>query len=497
MLFSPWTNPRLLIPRWRSLSLSIATQELAHPSPVTDLHNVPHHSNELRAKLSDWNLDPNVITAGEVLATSLVEGNLSAIREPAEFLVSQNSSATSSLRALAHRALQNSTHQVPLFQELVLNRQQLKHQWRHRTRTYQDNALAWVELSLLDLIDGKKERSKRSMLVALHLAPTNRHVLRSAARLFIHLNDVERAYDLVVNCDATEFDPWLIAAELSIAGLIFRNPQYFGHGRRIIKRGNLPPRQISELAGALATLEMESGSHRKARKYFRDSILDPTGNALAQAEWASPRFNYSLITTWNTTIEAESVEANVFRLVHRERFSKVPALCMAWWRTEPYSIRPLEIASSSTSVTADHERSIKIARKGLFLRPDSSILLNNYAFALVHLGEFKKAEMILRTIKKDNSNGWFISEANRGLLAMRQQRHDAGLAHYMTAIDGLRKLREHRLVDIARLYLAREASLIRSPHARRFLDEAHDANRRLNTTMHDHVLDEAERAFHF
>ena len=54
-------------------------------------------------------------------------------------------------------------------------------------------------------------------MVALQLAPTNRHVLRSASRLFLHLDDSERAYDIIAQSDATVDDPWLIAAELSFA----------------------------------------------------------------------------------------------------------------------------------------------------------------------------------------------------------------------------------------------------------------------------------------
>ena len=494
MLSSPWTNRRLLIPRWRSLSLSIATKELAHPRSVSDSAHLQSDSQDLIDKLIAWELDPNVVTAGELLGASLVEGKSSKLRQVAEFLGSENSTATSSLRTLANRALQQTEEESSFSQEPIANIQQIKRQWRRRTRTYRDNALAWVELSLLDLIGGKKKSSKRSMLVALSLAPSNRHVLRSASRLFIHLDDVERAYDLVAKCDATKSDPWLIAAEISIANLVDRNARYFAQGRRIVKNAGLDPRQISELAGALATLELEAGRHRKARKYFRQSVLDPTGNALAQAEWASPSFNYQLITNWKTAIQSEGFEANVLRLLHREHFSRASYLCLLWWKTEPYSVRPLEIASSSTSVTSDHLRSIEIVEKGLKIRSDSSVLLNNYAFALAHLGRFKEANQVLRRINKDNSNSWFISEANRGLLAMRQGKHDSGLAYYRNAIDGFRTLRERRLADVARIYLARESSLVSSPQAKQLLQEAREARKRLNTATHDHVLMEAEQA---
>ena len=412
MIPSPWTRRRLLIPRWRSLPLTITTNELAMTYPAEASNYAPLCSLDLHKKVVPWKLNPSVITAGELVGTTLVEAQESKAVEAAQYLLSTDSSATASLRHLATLALKRAG--LPGLSAIptgISSPRAEKQKWRQRTRMYPANALAWVELSLHDVIAGRKKAAARSMIVALQLAPTNRHVLRSASRLFLHLDDAERAYDIIAKCDAIGSDPWLMAAELSIAKLAGRKPKYFAQGRRIVENGGLIPRQITELAGAIGTLELGAGRRRKARDYFRQSVVDPTGNALAQAEWASPLFGFKLVTKQHLTAVPEADEAKVFQLLHEESFSKVPDVCRRWMRTEKYAIRPYEIASSATSVIGDHKRTHDIAKEGLMIRPKAGILLNNYAFALTHLGQLNKAEQALRGVQYDNETTWLIKRS--------------------------------------------------------------------------------------
>ncbi|MDE0163782.1 MAG: hypothetical protein OXL36_01685 [Bryobacterales bacterium] len=494
MITSPWTSRRLLIPRWRSLIITIGANELAAPYPTIVLSETPVVSFDLLEKLDSWRDSPNVMTAGELVGSSLVVAQENKAVEAAQFLLSTESSATVPLRRLAALALLRAGLEEHVPVGLELNPQVTKRGWRKRTRMYSTNALAWVELSLHDLVIGKKESAKRSMLVALQLAPTNRHVLRSASRLFLHLGDAERAYDTIADCESISSDPWLIAAELSIANLAERKPQNFARGRSIVVKGGLAPRQITELAGAIGTLELVAGHRRKARKYFRQSLIDPTGNALAQAEWASPLFGFELVTAQHLNSTTEVDEAKVLHLLHKEKFSEVPDMCRQWSNAEGYAIRPYEIASSATALVGNHSRTIEIVRKGLTIKPNSAALLNNYAFALSHTGKLNEAEHALRGIQRENELNWLVSEANRGLLAMRQKNHVLGLTHYKRAINGFSKKKDERSANIARIYLAREAALANIPEAEALIKNARAAISRLNTSTHNHVIQEAEQA---
>ena len=435
-----------------------------------------------------------MITAGELVGGAVVEAQETKAIRAARFLLSDASSATAPLRCLAARALTKAGLEGVFPRESAFDPQLEKRKWRHRTRKYSTNCLAWVELSLRDVIDGKKCAAERSMLVALQLAPNNRHVLRSASRLFLHLGDPGRAYDIIANCDAIVDDPWLIAAELAIASLAKRRPRYYKQGCRMIAKSGLAPRQITELTSAIGTLELNAGYRKKARDYFRKSVIDPTGNALAQAEWVSPSLGFELVSPRCRTIGSEVDEANVFHLLNDEKFSTVPDACLSWSAAEPYRIHPYEIASSAAALIGDHDRTLDIAKNGLKIRPKSGMLLNNYAFSLAHVGQLKEAEQALNGVKSDDKSIWLVSEANRGLLAMRRRESESGLAHYKEAINGFRRLDMKASADIASVYLAREAAMAGIGNAEILVNEAREIIGRLKTTRHNHVMEQAEQA---
>ena len=494
MIMLQLNQKRLLVPRWRSLEITLNSRELAIPVPSVSSFRAGELSPELREKISRWKFDPGVITAGELLGAALVENKEGEASGAAQFVLSKRSSATMSLQRLATRSLHRSDQGGSTRPLQASGRRQEKALWRRRTRAYPANALAWVELSLRDVVVGKRHTAERSMLVALGLAPTNRHVVRSACRLFLHLGDRERAYDIVGNCAATQSDPWLMAAELSVADLADKRPKYFKQARRLMADENWVPRQTTELAGAIGTLELGDGHAKKARQYFRRSVCDPTGSALAQAEWASTELGEELVSNKMLYLAPEGDEARAFHLMREENLKPVPDVCMRWAEAEPYSIRPYEMACSATCLVGNHKRSIEIAERGLKIRPKAETLLNGYAFALAHLGNIEKAEKSLDAIGNENEGVWFVSQANRGLLAMRKGRVDIGLDYYGKAINGFQKLGDWRSADIARIYRAREAALAGSDDAASLVEDAHVAVKRLRTRVHGHVIIEAKKA---
>lgn len=100
-------------------------------------------------------------------------------------------------------------------------------------------------------------------MTAVHLAPNDRYILRSAARCFLHLNDPETALRIVTNAPRTDDDPWLLAAHVSISSLMEKAPRLFRRAREI-SSSSVAPFHNSELLASLGTLEVFSD--RKARK---------------------------------------------------------------------------------------------------------------------------------------------------------------------------------------------------------------------------------------
>ncbi|MBZ9817625.1 tetratricopeptide repeat protein [Mesorhizobium sp. CA7] len=494
MIPTIWTAQRRLVPRWRSLAVTIDAKELASPAKIDEKKASYALADHLLEKLSMWRNAPSIIAAGELVEAALVEARETEAISAARFLLDERSTATLPLKRLAGLALKRAGRHAELPAALTILPRVDKNIWRKRTRLYPQNPLGWVELALFDVASGCREAALRSMLVALQLAPNDRHVLRSAARLFLHLHDPTKAYDILAKSGRTPTDPWLIAAELSIAELAHRKPRYFEQGRRMVDQGQFYPRQISELSGAMATLELQAGRKKRARDLFRQSTLDPTGNALAQAEWASPAFGIELVSSHRLVTAPEADEATVFHLLRSRQYRDVPNACKRWSDAEPYSIRPFEIGSSTSGMIGDLEQALEFADKGLLVRPDAPILLNNRAFVLAHVGRLKEAEQCLRPIGQDDEKNWLIKQANLGLIEMRRGNYDAGSKHYSDATEGFKKAGNALMSEVAKLFFAREAAVAGLPAATELVAACRDNFKKTDMAAFEHVLIEGENA---
>jgi tetratricopeptide (TPR) repeat protein len=329
------------------------------------------------------------------------------------------------------------------------------------------------------------------MSVALQLAPDNRHVLRSASRLFLHQGNPEKAHDLLVNSPATRGDPWLLAGEIALSELANRSPRFLKLGVRLLDDAGMPPRQITELAGAIGTTELLDGSRKKSRRLFTLSMKDPTGSALAQCEWATPALGSEIVPVGRLTSVHEAFEALAFHLYRVNRFGEVPQACEGWAEADPYSVRPCEFASNVAALNDDYVTAEKFARRGLRLRPDGPLLLNGLAFALASMDRLDEANAALRRLPRLDQRDElaYVAQANKGLIAFRAGRVEDAKHLYLEAVEGFRRLGKPPLAAMARVYLAREALRAGQPGAAALFNEAETAVATLKHSDAAMVLD--------
>ena len=461
---------RRLVPRWRSLSATIKFGELAHSGGPPKPNN-PEVDEQLAVKVAVWSEDPSIQSAGEVVEASIVAGQDEIGFEAAKFVMSDEHAATLLKDNARQLIARTAGDQTPRTQ----TRGDAKRQWRDLARECPNNALAWVELSLMDVLDGRRDSASRSMQVALGLAPNNRHVLRAAARLFLHLGDPERSHAVLLKSEATPHDPWLSAAEIAVANVAGKRSATLRQSQRLLDGGNHSDWDLGELAGAVGTEEMLSGRRKKARDLFRRSVLKPTGNALAQAEWASPSFPGDFLETMSTGRAPEADEAVAIHAYRHDKLSEVMSACDGWARSEPYSIRPYEMASGAAAESELYEKTIEYAKKGLVLRPDAPWLLNNIAFASIYLGLYDEALPILAKLSQDGEKISLVAKANYALLSMKLGNYEQGASWYQEVIDAFRRKGEVRLSALAGAYFAKAAAESASPEAGQLLGAAEEA----------------------
>ena len=273
---------------------------------------------------------------------------------------------------------------------------------------------------------------------ALGLAADHRYFLRAAARLYVHNDECDRAHSLLQDHPRTKSDPWLLAAEISIAQLAERNSHNVGRARRILGDAGWDPANLTELSSALATLELSAGHERQARKLFRESLRAPNDNALAQAEWASER----LTGVGGRLHEAHQRVARPFEALSLAAAASGESdgavrESWHWLMDQPFSAQPARFGSYHAGQMRDFERSLSFAERGLQANPSAVMLRNNAAFALAQLGQVEKARQQLELARERelDAEELAVLRATRGLIAFRSGDPQEGERCYLEAIE--------------------------------------------------------------
>jgi len=250
-----------------------------------------------------------------------------------------------------------------------------------------------------------------------------------------------------------------MASEIALAQVTGRTSRYLKTGSNFLDNQSGAPRQITELAGALATEELVRGNRKKSKRWFGQSMVDPTGSALAQGEWAVKGLGSEVVTENRLITAFENAEAMAFHLFRLGKLDKVSLECERWSVNDPFSIRPFEFGTVAASYNDDFETALSFAEKGLKLRRDSVVLLNALAFSAASLGKIGTAFEALSKIKFEQADvpQKLVALANYGLLAFRTGDDEGGRKYYLDAIEGFRRQGLNELSARARLYLAREA----------------------------------------
>jgi Flp pilus assembly protein TadD len=479
---------RDVVPRWRPAARVVAAGELSRPNVPTKTTDfgLP---KELRERLEAWRKNNNVITAAELVETAIVEGMEVEAERAARTLISSDSTATPLVKKQASTLLARLAVESPAVGQGVRIGDLRKHVHR-----FPSDALSWADLALGFVTIGKKNSARRAMNVALQLAPFDRHILRSAARMYLHLGDPERAHDLLKNNAATKSDPWLVAGEIALSAVAGRKPSMMKIGTAILENGDFQPLHVSELASAVGTMHLRDGN-RKARKLFRRSLLHPTGNSLAQAEWANPHLGGEIVSPRQIEQVPDSGEARSFHAYWEGDFDRLLTICEHWMDEEPFSSRPYVVASMAAITNDDIEPALKFARKGLSLEPDSAALRNHLAYALIANDEFPKASKILhQTISKhpdEYSIGFLM--ATMGMLTIRQGDVETGISHYQTAMSIFKRLGNQASEASAAAFLALEVARAGGPKSDALIKQAEELTKNLRYAPESKiVLDRAK-----
>lgn len=398
---------------------------------------------ELACRLEEWRSNKSAGYAGDLLSSAFVLGDPDVFAEVASVLASGDIPPTSAQAILINTRLAPGS-----FANESSGPREMVARAKCDLAAEPRNPLLWLELARFLTILGSRVAADRAMRIALAGAPDNRFILRSAARLAVHVGEPDRAHHLLSRSSRLTFDPWLLAAEIAVASLAGKASRCTKKAAMMLEAARFGPKDLSELAAALATEEMIAGRHRFARRMFMRALDAPTDNVVAQVLWANRQgagvnfANEHLLTT------PRIFEAEAIRDFFAGRWESSLNATLGWLRDEPFSSKPAIQGSYVAAVALErYEESVALAKQGLQANPTSFSLLNNLAFALAELGmidEAAEAHALSRR-HSETPRHHVVASATGGLIAYRGGDPLEGELRYRAATEQAAALRDERL----------------------------------------------------
>lgn len=328
------------------------------------------------------------------------------------------------------------------------------------------DSLALTELALLYANVGQNRSSEAALRRALILNPNGRYVLRAATRFYAHTGSLEHALWLLRRASSAKVDPWLKAAILAAEAATGQSITSWKAAKFSLSDKGFSPRDLSELAVQVGTVELEGGSRRRAMKFFQQSVISPTENTIAQLEWIGRQRSAFSNTEFSVDLNL-SDEALAHSAFEKVDWTQVTESCKRWQQLEPFSARPAIFCSFAASVSMHHlDDALQIAEQGLVANPKNATLLNNISVLYALSGKIENAINVFSRVENLKSGSEIendddiVFKATRGLLKFRSGSPYEGMKFYSQAIEAAREKRNPILILRAYCFMAREICLI-------------------------------------
>ena len=447
-------DDRQVIPRWRSFNYTTMCGQLRSIEKRVD---IPDVDNEIQSRLDDWNQNKDIVHAVDFLNAAFVSNKKDEINNAVVFIKENHGDSgligkiIERVECKDERRVDNGDVVYSEENKILFN--EISH-LKKRLITYPKDPIGWADLSYYYTRLGIKKKAIRTIRVALNLAPNNRFVLRSAARLFIHLDDPIQAHDILKVSDVVKVDPWILSAEIAVAHAAKRTSRYIKKGSKYINDGNVSPWHISELACAIGTIEFNAGKHKKTKKFLNMGLIAPTENSIAQVGWVSRRDSLIILPEEKLSIP-NTFEARAWHSYQNECWKDVIKHAESWFADQPFSSRPAILGSYvSAMLLDDYVKSEEFCRKGLICNSGNNVLLNNLAFAYAYQNKIGDAEKILEKIDSNilDDSERVVCTATRGLIHFRRNNPEKGRECYYESIKMARKMNNNRLLVLAVCY---------------------------------------------
>jgi len=451
--------------------------------PITDVKG----SNARK----DWLDNPTIPTAVDLVAEALIvkDFEFREAIEAAKYILDRADSSSILIRQLANHFLEQPRPRWAepsniLLVDVVDARRKYISRLKKSVRIHPVNPITWSDLAICYAALSQIDKARMAMNVALGLTNNNRFILRAASRCFTHMGEPDRAVAVLRRSGLCEFDPWIASADIAISEGFGLKSKCISKSKYMIDDDNLTHFARSELTSGMATLELKSGSAKRAKKLMYKALSDPTENALAQVEWLSNQINEDIpeINELGCSVPA-SFEAQALYLFYNKRFKESLEASKLWGTYLYLSSRPVIQSSYIAGLQMnDDTEAIRILENCTPAQKDDPVVMNNYAFSLARSGDIERAVEIIKKAKSYplSEQQKFVITATEGLIAFRSDNIEKGRSLYSMAVKGFEKINDLRAAATATYFWAVEEKRVRAQAATLIVEEAKKRISRFN-----------------
>jgi len=397
-----------------SLNFNTATKNLGQINTF-ELHNY----YKLR---TEWKNEKNSIIAIQMLVYEIVYDSLTVNKELLVYLDTQRSRLNQiekDIISIANHKLLNNAMQIQSD-----NDNDVKTKIKNLKAANISNpfsALQWCNLGYCYIKLGLRDKARKAFLISIGLNNSNRHIVRSVARFFQHIGDIEYGHQILSISPRIKHDPNIVSAELAFSELMGKKSKFIDAGIKLKDDTNISILEKNELLAQIATLEFAHGKNSKGRILLNECLKNPNENSLAQIAFLEKKrfIDPMTITNSSAIFQFEALARQNFSNANFQESYKYAKL---WYNFQPFTKFPATLSTYiAIEILGKYQEAIDIAEEALEISPDSISLKNNLAFAYAKNGQPDKACNIINSINKsglDNYNKAILN-ATTGYIAYK------------------------------------------------------------------------------
>lgn len=459
---------RAVIPRWRPLP-AIETRDLESiPRFANEAH--VHVAEDLASHLDIWRSEKGLAAAIDIFDAAVLTQDTHLLAEAIKLLSEHKDRLPPRMADAMRLALKKKDDPIQKRRIIaswesnpnyVVNTLRV---YKVRLREYPRDALAHVEIARLYSIIGQTREAERHLQVARGIAPNDRYILRATLRFYDFYGDLLEGLSILRKSERLQYDPWIQSAEIAATGLLGKASRVRKNPELKLDEFGAVVRNQTELAMALATRDLSSGSNeRKIFQMVRRALPQSTENGVAQAVWLSDHSSRSFEDRFpKATLNEEANEANVQLAIDRKDFATAASHAELWLEDQPFSqdalIKYLNLRAVHVGPDKD---SVKWARRALLMYHDDWHVMNAALLLLVEAREFRDAERAFVQLRRHapKNEGQAFVQAADGFLSFGKGELAKGREAYAKALCIAKERRSQSLIiDAAMFWLRCEAS---------------------------------------